>query len=92
MSSGQRAAQRRRRVLILLVGSVVVTLAGAALLGGMFIWLQLLADALLVSYVVLMVRTMRIHAEREMKVAFLPHRESGAEPTALLHEVRSRRA
>jgi hypothetical protein len=93
MSSGQRAAQRRRRVLILLVASVVTTLALALLLGSWFVVLQLVADAMLVAYVALMVRTMRIHAEREMKVAFLPHRGSGAEPTALLHEVaRSRQA
>jgi hypothetical protein len=93
MSSGQRAAQRRRRVLILLVASVVITLALALLLGSWSVLLQLVADAALIAYVALMVRTMRIHAEREMKVAFLPHRGSGAEPTALLHEVaRSRQA
>jgi hypothetical protein len=87
ISCGQRAAQRRRRVLILLVAAIVTTLALALLLGSWFVVLHLVADALLVAYVTLMVRTMRIHAEREMKVAFLPHRASGAEPTALLHEV-----
>ena len=92
-SRGQLAAQRRRRVLGLLVASVLTTLVLAFVLGGWFILANLVADALLVAYIALMVRTLRIHAEREMKVAFLPHRASGAEPTALLQDVaRSRRA
>jgi hypothetical protein len=93
VSSAQLAAQRRRRVLGLLVASVVVTLVAAFVLGGWFVLANLAADAMLVAYIALMVRTLRIHAEREMKVAFLPHRASGAEPTALLQDVvRSRRA
>jgi len=92
-STGQLAAQRRRRVLGLLLASVVTTLAAAFVLGGWFVLANLVVDAMLVGYIVLMVRTLRIHAEREMKVAFLPHRSSGAEPTALLQDVaRSRRA
>lgn len=92
-SAGQLAAQRRRRVLGLLVASVVTTLVAAFALGGWFVLANLLADAMLVGYIALVVRTLRIHAEREMKVAFLPHRASGAEPTALLQDVaRSRRA
>jgi len=92
-SSGQLAAQRRRRVLGLLLASVVITLLAAFVLGGWFVLANLVVDAMLVGYLVLMVRTLRIHAEREMKVAFLPHRASGAEPTTLLQDVaRSRRA
>jgi hypothetical protein len=92
LSSGQRAAQRRRRVLGWLVATAGVSLALAFVFGRLFLLVHLLVDALLIAYVALMVRTMRIHAEQEMKVAFLPHRSSGAEPTALLQEARSRRA
>jgi hypothetical protein len=87
LTASQVAAQRRRRVFIGLAGSVVVTLALAVLAGGWFIALHLVADALFVTYVVLVLRTVRLAAEREMKVAFLPHRESVAEPTALLETV-----
>jgi len=92
-TTGQLAAQRRRRILGLLVASALTTLVLAFVLGGWFVMANLFADALLVAYIALMVRTLRMHAEREMKVAFLPHRASGAEPTTLLQDVaRSRRA
>ena len=88
LTASQVAAQRRRRVLVMLAGSVVVTLALAVLAGGWFVLLHLLADALLVTYVVLVLRTVRLAAEREMKVAFLPHRQSSvAAPTTLLEHV-----
>jgi hypothetical protein len=71
---------------------VVATLGGAVVVGGWFVALHVLADALLITYVVLVLRTVRLAAEREIKVAFLPHRQSGAEPTALLRDVaRARR-
>ena len=49
----QLAAQRRRRVFCSLVGAVVVTMVAAWLVGGLFVPLQLLADVLLVAYVVM---------------------------------------
>jgi hypothetical protein len=92
LSGAQLAAQRRRNALVVLVGMVVATLVGAVVVGGWFVALHVLADALLITYVVLVLRTVRLAAEREIKVAFLPHRQSGAEPTALLRDVaRARR-
>jgi hypothetical protein len=65
--------------------------AGLALtVSGWFVLLHLLTDGLLVAYVVLLTRTLRLAAEREMKVAFLPHRNPGAEPTALLQQAAGR--
>ena len=86
IGGGRVAAQRRRRVVIILVAAVVTTAAGGWMLGGWFWGLNLIADALLVAYVAVAVRVVRSTAELEMKVAFLPHRESGAEPTALLRD------
>jgi hypothetical protein len=73
-----------------LIAAVVVTLGLALVVGGWFILAHLLADALLVGYVALLLRTLRLAAEREMKVAFLPHRAAGAEPTTLLAQVARR--
>ncbi|MPY92116.1 MAG: hypothetical protein GEV08_03350 [Acidimicrobiia bacterium] len=86
VSGGRVAAERRRRVVIILAAAVVTTAAGAWMLGGWFWGLNLVADALLVAYIAVAVRVVRSAAELEMKVAFLPHRESGAEPTALLRD------
>ncbi|MEA3216371.1 MAG: hypothetical protein QOJ19_2527 [Acidimicrobiia bacterium] len=92
LTSAQLAAQRRRNTLLVLAGTALASLVGTLTMGGWFLAVHLVADALLVTFVVLMLRTVRMAAEREMKVAFLPHRESGAEPTALLRDVaRSRR-
>jgi hypothetical protein len=48
----------------------------------MMIWLNLLADALLVGYVALLIRQRNLAAERDMKVRFLP-RSPLAEPAFL---------
>jgi hypothetical protein len=90
LTAGQRAAQRRRMVLVGLVGLAIVSLGLALTVSGWFVLLHLLADGLLVAYVVLLTRTLRLAAEREMKVAFLPHRNPGAEPTALLQQAAGR--
>jgi hypothetical protein len=68
-------AQRRRRdVLIGLLGAVTVTLLLAVLTRSTAVWaLQLLADALLVTYVVLLVRMRTLAAERKVKVRYLPN-------------------
>lgn len=87
VNGAQLAAQRRRRVFFSLVGAVVATMLGAWLIGGLLIPLQLFADLLLVAYIGMAVRIVRVAAEQEMKVAFLPHRNPGAQPTQLLREV-----
>jgi hypothetical protein len=86
LTASQRAAHRRRLVLGGLIGTAVVTLGLALVVGGWFVLLHLLTDVLLVAYLTLLTRTLRLAAEREMKVAFLPHRHAGAEPTALLQQ------
>ena len=89
-SSGQRAAQRRRLVLVgLVVASVVTTLAaGAYVLGGWFVLLHLWPTPCSWPTSCCWPGRCEWHAEREMKVAFLPHRRPGAEPTALLQRRR----
>ena len=86
VNGGRVAAERRRRVFIILAAASVTTGAGGWMLGGWFWVLNLIAVSMLVAYVAVAVRVVRSAAEREMKVAFLPHRESGAEPTALLRD------
>jgi hypothetical protein len=66
------ARRRRRDVLFALGGAVLITLMLTVVLGGPFLWLQLLADALLVGYVVLLVRSQRLAVERRSKVRYLP--------------------
>jgi Flp pilus assembly protein TadB len=67
----QQARERRKNVLFGLAGGVLVTLALTVVLGGPFLYLQLLADALLVGYVVLLAQTQRIVVERQSKVRYL---------------------
>jgi hypothetical protein len=81
-----QAQARRRRVLIGLLAAVPTTMVAALLFGGWFIVAQLAADALLGGFVFLLLRAKQVAAEREMKVAFLPHRNPGAEPTRLLEQ------
>lgn len=78
------AAQRRRRIVTGLGGLTFTMLVLAFARGGFFVPLFFVFGALLVGYVVLMFHLLRSQAEREMKVAFLPHHNAGAEPTALL--------
>jgi hypothetical protein len=65
------ARRRRRDVLYVLGGAALVTLMLAVLLGGPFVWLQVLADVALLSYVVLLVQTQRLATERRNKVRYL---------------------
>jgi hypothetical protein len=65
------ARRRRRDVLFALGGAVLVTLMLTVVVGGPFVWVQLLADALLVGYVVLLLRTQRLAVERRSKVRYL---------------------
>jgi hypothetical protein len=68
-------AQRRRRDVLLALGAVViVTFLLALVAGSMLLWsVQLLADALIVTYIVLLVQMQRRLAERHTKVRYLSH-------------------
>lgn len=68
------AAQRRRRDVLLTLGVVVaVTFVAALLTGSMAVWAaQILADILVVTYVVLLVRMRSLAVERRAKVRYLP--------------------
>jgi hypothetical protein len=65
------ARRRRRDVLFALAGVALVTLMFAVLLGGPFVYLQLLADVALLGYLGLLVHTQRLAAERRDKVRYL---------------------
>jgi hypothetical protein len=71
-----RAQRRRRDVLVVLGGLAVLTLGVAAGTGSSLMWAaQLLADALLVVYVLALVRMKNVATERRAKVAYLPSRQ-----------------
>ena len=71
--STSRAQRRRRDVLLVLGCAVLSTLLLALLAGSPLFWMvQLLADALLGAYVVLLVRMKRATVERRVKVHYLP--------------------
>lgn len=72
---GMTPAQRRRRdVLLTLTVAVMLTLGLAAGTGLTMVWaLHLLVDALLVLYVLAIVRTRTVVSERRAKVAYLPN-------------------
>lgn len=80
-----RAARKRRRdVLYTLLAACGITLLMALVLGTPVLMLHLLCDAALGGYVYLLVSMQKSKAERDIKVAFLPHQNAEAEPTALL--------
>jgi hypothetical protein len=81
-SARSRTLRRRRDVLVALLATSGATLLLALVGLGMMIWLNLLADALLVGYVALLIRQRNLAAERDMKVRFLP-RSPLAEPAFL---------
>lgn len=82
-----RAKARRRQVFTALVVAVPVTLALAVLMQGWFVLAHIVVDVALIAFVSLQMRAQRISAEQEIKVAFLPHADAGAEPTMLLESV-----
>jgi hypothetical protein len=69
--SRQQARDRRKNVLLALAGAVMVTFVLAVGVGGPAIYLNLLADALLAGYVVLLVQLRRLAEERQVKVRYL---------------------
>jgi hypothetical protein len=66
-----QARERRKNVLMGLAGAVMVTLVLAIGIGGPAIYLNLLADALLAAYVVVLVQMRRLAEERYTKVRYL---------------------
>jgi hypothetical protein len=76
--------RRRRDVLTGLAGLVGVSLLLVVVTGlsSMFLLLHLLADVLLVAYVVLLIHQRNVAAAREMNVRFLPN--TGAFDPALM--------
>jgi hypothetical protein len=81
-------AQRRRRDVLLLLTFVAVLMVGlAAGTGSTMLWAaQLLADALLVVYVLAIVRMRALATDRRAKVAYLPNR---ARPELMLRRTGS---
>ena len=76
-SRSRAAAQRRRRIISVLGGTTGTFVLLAFLRGGVFLALLGVSAALFVGYLALMFHLLGTQAEREMKVAFLPHRTSG---------------
>ncbi len=70
--SAVEGRQRRREVLAVLGAVVLVTLAGAALIGGLFVYLHILVDVVALTYVVMLARLKRLDDERARKVRTLP--------------------
>ncbi len=85
-AAARRADTRRRRrdVLFTLMAAAGLSLVLGVVLGGPVLLLHLLVDALLVTYVAMLVRIQRLAAERDMKVRFLPQRTRAPEPALLL--------
>ena len=80
-----RAARKRRREVLYTLGAAsAVSLLMALGLGGPVLMLHLLIDVALIGYVFLLIRLQKAKAEREIKVAFLPHGGEGASATELL--------
>jgi hypothetical protein len=73
---GTSSAQRRRRdVLVGMLVAVGVTLVAGVLTGSTIAWgAQIAVDALLVTYIVLLVRMRTLAAEQRVKVRYLPQR------------------
>lgn len=86
LSKRRAARQRRRQVFYTLIGVVGATFVLTFLVGGPMSMLFLLSLAALGGYVVLLLQVQKTEAERDIKVAFLPHGGQGAAPTTLLRE------
>jgi hypothetical protein len=82
--ASRAARKRRREVLYTLLAASGVSLLLALGLGGPVLMFHLLIDVALIGYVAMLVRLQKAKAEREIKVAFLPHGGEGASATELL--------
>jgi hypothetical protein len=76
------ARRRRRNVLYLLVGLALGTLILTPFMGMGMVLAQLVADGLLVAYVVLLVRGQRLVTERREKVLYLPSSDRVVSPVS----------
>ena len=77
------ARRRRRNVLVGLAAAALLTMVLLPFLGSFVVVLHLLIDALLVTYVVLLLHNQRLAVERREKVRYLPH-VGATEPAYLL--------
>lgn len=82
--ASRAARKRRREVLYTLLAASGLSLLMAVGLGGPVLALHLLIDVALITYVGLLIRLQKAKAEREIKVAFLPHGGQGVAPSELL--------
>ena len=83
----RRAARKRRRdVFHTLLGATGGTFVLSFALGGPMFMLFLLSAAALGGYVVLLLQVQKSEAERDIKVAFLPHGGEGVAPSTLLRQ------
>ena len=82
--ASRAARKRRREVLYTLAAASGLSLLMAVGLGGPVLMLHLLIDIALLTYVGLLIRLQKAKAEREIKVAFLPHGGEGVAPSELL--------
>ena len=81
--SRAEAKKRRRDVLYTLAGGAGTTFVMALVLGGPVWGLNLLCDALLAVYVVMLVQAQQRAMERTSKVRYLPSRAIRPEPALL---------
>ena len=84
MLASRAARKRRREVLFTLIAASGLSFLLAVGLGGPVLMLHVLIDVALVAYVAMLIRLQKAKAEREIKVAFLPHGGEGASATELL--------
>ena len=82
--ASRAARKRRREVLYTLLAVCALSSLMAVGLGGLVIGLALLSYIALGGYVAMLIRLQKAKAEREIKVAFLPHGGEGASATELL--------
>jgi len=82
--ASRAARTRRRQVLYTLLAASGLSFLMAVGLGGPVLALHVLIDVALVAYVAMLIRLQKAKAEREIKVAFLPHGGEGASATELL--------
>jgi hypothetical protein len=80
-----QAYQRRRTILCSLALATAATLVGAVIAGGLLVLVNLVADAMLVTYVVMLAQAQRSGVERRSKVRYLDAgRSRPAEPALVL--------
>lgn len=87
--SRRELRQRRREVLFALLAAAGLTFAPALVLGSVALYANLLVDAALVAYVVLLVRAQKLAVERKLKVRYMPRRPAQPAPLLLRRSVSS---